>query len=119
MINLSNISTLILSCTCSQVDDSRKRFNGETNSSKQTTVPSRYAPFVKEDEVNSQTSSVQSSSEDTGEEEEQVVSPPQTSSSVTPVSRVAPQPKAVSLLNSSQQVSLRSSIFCENLFALT
>ncbi|XP_053482906.1 LIM domain only protein 7 isoform X6 [Ictalurus furcatus] len=85
------------------VDDSRKRFNGETNSSKQTTVPSRYAPFVKEDEVNSQTSSVQSSSEDTGEEEEQVVSPPQTSSSVTPVSRVAPQPKAVSLLNSSQQ----------------
>ncbi|XP_017325426.2 LIM domain only protein 7 isoform X6 [Ictalurus punctatus] len=85
------------------VDDSRKRFNGETNSSKQTTVPSRYAPFVKEDEVNSQTSSVQSSSEDTGEEEEQVVPPPQTSSSVTPVSRVAPQPKAVSLLNSSQQ----------------
>lgn len=83
------------------MDDSQKRFNGEANSSKHTTVPRRYAPFVKEDEVNSQTSSVQSSNEDEGEEEEQVVLPTQTNSSVTPVSRVAPQPKALS-----QQVGL-------------
>lgn len=88
------------------MDDPQKRFNGETNSSKHTTVPSRYAPFVKEDEVNSQTSSVQSGDEVEEEEDEQVFSPTQTSSSVTPVSRVAPQPKAVSPVTSIQQVSL-------------
>lgn len=82
------------------MDDSQKRFNGETNSSRQT---SRYAPFAKEDEVNSHTSSVQSSNEVEGKE----VSPPtQTFSSVTPVSRVAPQPKAQSPVTSMQQVSL-------------
>lgn len=76
-----------------QVDDSQKRFNSETNNIKNTAVPSRYTPFVKGDEVNSQTSSVQSSNEKM-----------QTTSSVTPVSRVAPQPKAMSHVNSTQQV---------------
>ncbi|XP_047670590.1 LIM domain only protein 7 isoform X1 [Tachysurus fulvidraco] len=62
------------------VGDSQKYFNGETKSSRNTTI-------------NSQTSSVQSSNENEGQEEEQVVPPTQTSSAVTPVSRVAPQPK--------------------------
>lgn len=88
------------------MDDVQKRFNGETNSSKDTTVPSHYAPFIKEDEVSSQTSSVQSSNEDEGEEEAQVDPPTQTFSSVTPVSRVAPQPKAVSPVSNTPQVSL-------------
>ncbi|MCJ8732581.1 hypothetical protein PDJAM_G00212950 [Pangasius djambal] len=87
------------------VDESQKRFNGEPSSSKHNTAPSRYTPFVKEDEVNSQTSSVQSSNEDEEEEEEQVVPPTQTSTSVTPVSRVAPRPIAVSPVNSTQQES--------------
>lgn len=99
------ISTLILTNTCSQVDDSQKRFNGETTSSKQTTFPSHYAPFVKEDEVNSQTSSVQSSNDVEGKEEGRAIQTTQTSS-VTPVSRVAPQPKSVSPVTSTQQVSL-------------
>ncbi|XP_049341287.1 LIM domain only protein 7 isoform X1 [Astyanax mexicanus] len=89
------------------LDDSHKRLNGETESSKKTTVPSRYAQFMKEDEANSQTSSVHSSNEDEGEEEEeeQVAPATQTSSSVTPVSRVSPQPKAVSPVNNTQQES--------------
>ncbi|KAF7709522.1 hypothetical protein HF521_016372 [Silurus meridionalis] len=82
------------------VEDSQKRLNGE--SSKPTTVPIRYTPFVKEDEDKSRTSLTQSSNED---EEEQVVPP--TLSSITPVSRVAPQPKAVSPVNNKQQESYR------------
>ncbi|XP_060732427.1 LIM domain only protein 7 isoform X6 [Tachysurus vachellii] len=73
------------------VGDSQKYFNGETKSSRHTTI-------------NSQTSSVQSSNENEGQEEEQVVPPTQTSSAVTPVSRVAPQPK-VFPVNSTQQES--------------
>ncbi|KAI5621156.1 LIM domain only protein 7, partial [Silurus asotus] len=80
------------------VEDSQKRLNGE--SSKPTTVPIRYTPIVKEDEDKSRTSLTRSSNED---EEEQVVPP--TLSSITPVSRVAPQPKAVSPVNNKQQVS--------------
>ncbi|KAF5905879.1 LIM domain only protein 7 isoform X1, partial [Clarias magur] len=82
------------------VDDSQKRFNGETNSSNNMTAPNRYAASLKED---SQTSSMQSSNENEREEEEQVFPPIRTSSSVTPVSRVAPQPKTVSSVNSTQQ----------------
>ncbi|KAI4875187.1 hypothetical protein NFI96_023959, partial [Prochilodus magdalenae] len=92
------------------VDDSHKRFNGETESSKKTSVTSRYAPFMKEEEARSQTSSVHSSNEDEEdeeeeEEEEEVAPAKQSLSSVTPVSRVSPQPKAVSPVNNVQQES--------------
>lgn len=83
------------------MDDSQKRFNGETNSGNNMTASNRYAAFLKED---SQTSSMQSSNENEGEEEEQVFPPIRSFSSVTPVSRVAPQPKTVSSVNSTQQV---------------
>ncbi|XP_053352602.1 LIM domain only protein 7 isoform X2 [Clarias gariepinus] len=82
------------------VDDSQKRFNGETNSGNNMTASNRYAAFLKED---SQTSPMQSSNENEGEEEEQVFPPIRSFSSVTPVSRVAPQPKTVSSVNSTQQ----------------
>ncbi|KAG7331138.1 hypothetical protein KOW79_005107 [Hemibagrus wyckioides] len=65
------------------VGDPQKHFNGETNSSMNTTI-------------NSRTSSVQ--------EKEQVFPPSQPSSAITPVSRVAPQPK-VSPVSSTQQES--------------
>ncbi|XP_036421475.1 LIM domain only protein 7 isoform X3 [Colossoma macropomum] len=89
------------------MDDSHKRFNGEAERSEKPTVPSRYAPFMKEDEAHSQSSSAHSSNEDEEEEEEeeQVAPSTQTISSVTPVSRVSPQPKAVSPLNNAQQES--------------
>ncbi|TSM68914.1 LIM domain only protein 7 [Bagarius yarrelli] len=76
------------------VDDTQKRFNGETNSSTHTTV-------------NFQTSSLQNSTTGEREREEQLNSLIQTSSTITPVSRVAPQPKTVSPLNSTQQENLR------------
>ncbi|KAL7881778.1 hypothetical protein AOLI_G00086260 [Acnodon oligacanthus] len=89
------------------MDDSHKRFNGEAERSEKTPVPSRYAPFMKEDEAHSQTSSAHSSNEDEEEEEEeeQVAPSTQTLSSVTPVSRVPPQPKAVSPVNNALQES--------------
>uniref|UniRef100_A0A3B4CE04 LIM domain 7a n=1 Tax=Pygocentrus nattereri TaxID=42514 RepID=A0A3B4CE04_PYGNA len=91
------------------MDDSHKRFNGDAERSEKTTVPSRYAPFMKEDEAHSQTSSAHSSDEEEEEEveevEEQVAPSTHTLSSVTPVSRVSPQPKAVSPVNNAQQES--------------
>uniref|UniRef100_A0A3B4E0K4 LIM domain 7a n=1 Tax=Pygocentrus nattereri TaxID=42514 RepID=A0A3B4E0K4_PYGNA len=94
------------------MDDSHKRFNGDAERSEKTTVPSRYAPFMKEDEAHSQTSSAHSSDEEEEEEveevEEQVAPSTHTLSSVTPVSRVSPQPKAVSPVNNAQQVGFYS-----------
>lgn len=106
VIYFSNSFTLTLTHTCSQLDDSQKRFNGEANNRKPTTV-------------NFQTSSVQSNNKEEEKKEEQVAPPTQTSSSVTPVSRVAPQFKAMSPVNSTQQVHLGSCIFGENWFSLT
>lgn len=92
------------------MDDSHKRFNGETESFKKTSVPSRYSPFMKEEEAHSQTSSTHSSNEGEDEEEEeneeQLAPATQTSTSITPVNRVSPQPKPVSPVNNTQQVSL-------------
>ncbi|KAL6484746.1 hypothetical protein MHYP_G00067910 [Metynnis hypsauchen] len=87
------------------MDDSHKRFNGETERSEKTTVPSRYAPFMKEDEAHSQTSSAHSSDEEEEEVEEQMAPSTHTLSSVTPVSRVSPQPKAVFPVSNAQQES--------------
>ncbi|KAG7467104.1 hypothetical protein MATL_G00149840 [Megalops atlanticus] len=52
------------------LDDSYKRFNGETDSQKPA-APSRYSQFMTEDEARSQGSSAQSSNEDEEEEEEE------------------------------------------------
>ncbi|XP_036395867.1 LIM domain only protein 7 [Megalops cyprinoides] len=52
------------------LDDSYKRFNGETDSQKPA-APSRYSQFMTEDEARSQGSSAQSSNEDEEEEDEE------------------------------------------------
>uniref|UniRef100_A0AAY4BKK9 PDZ domain-containing protein n=1 Tax=Denticeps clupeoides TaxID=299321 RepID=A0AAY4BKK9_9TELE len=76
-----------------------KRFNGEAESSRKPAEPSRYAPFMTEDEARSQTSSVQSSNEDRDDEdEEETAAVGQTvdaGPSPVPLARVSPQPKAV------------------------
>ncbi|XP_066542360.1 LIM domain only protein 7 [Hoplias malabaricus] len=87
------------------MDESHKRVNGDMDSTKKVAAPSRYAAFMKEDEANSQTSSAHSSDEDEEEQEEEQVAPATQTSSVTPVSRVTPQPKAVSPINNTQQES--------------
>uniref|UniRef100_A0AAY4BMU5 LIM domain 7a n=1 Tax=Denticeps clupeoides TaxID=299321 RepID=A0AAY4BMU5_9TELE len=92
--------SVLVSLSSATMDESyTKRFNGEAESSRKPAEPSRYAPFMTEDEARSQTSSVQSSNEDRDDEdEEETAAVGQTvdaGPSPVPLARVSPQPKAV------------------------
>uniref|UniRef100_A0A4W4EJ46 LIM domain 7a n=1 Tax=Electrophorus electricus TaxID=8005 RepID=A0A4W4EJ46_ELEEL len=88
------------------VNDSHKRFNGETESSNRTAAPRRYPQLTKEDKALSQGSSAHSSDEDEKEEDELVAPAVQASSSAPHVSRVSAQPKvAVAPVSNTKQVS--------------
>ncbi|XP_035390438.1 LIM domain only protein 7 isoform X2 [Electrophorus electricus] len=88
------------------VNDSHKRFNGETESSNRTAAPRRYPQLTKEDKALSQGSSAHSSDEDEKEEDELVAPAVQASSSAPHVSRVSAQPKvAVAPVSNTKQES--------------
>ncbi|XP_030643154.1 LIM domain only protein 7 [Chanos chanos] len=76
-----------------------KRLNGDPESSRKTTIPSRYAQFVTEDEARSYSGSAQSSNEDEDDEEDATeVSNIQNPYLVPRASSVSPQPKPASPL---------------------